>query len=244
MPWILLTFTSSRKQSKEAAVSLQIARGQRSVTAQEFVLKTLRDALMDGTLAAGTRLVQSELAAQLNVSITPVREALRDLAAEGLITITPNRGTLVRALDVDEVREIYQLRCTLEPLMVRRIMNRVTDRVLSRAQELHDAMDQTGDLVAWAELNREFHSLFSQERDESKLAEILDQLRISSANYVRLSLQAHPERIAQSNEEHAQLIGLYRERNIDGAIDLTVRHLQSTIVAIEDSYSQKPSAQG
>lgn len=223
-------------------MSLSIAKGHRSMTAQEFVLKTLRDALMDGTLAAGTRLVQSELAAQLEVSITPVREALRDLAAEGLVTITPNRGTLVKALDVDEVREIYELRCTLEPLMVRRIMNKVSGRDLDRAQELHDEMDKTEDLAVWAELNREFHSLFSQERDESKLAAILDQLRVSSANYVRLSLQAHPERIAASNEEHAQLIELYRARDLDGATDLTVRHLQSTIAALEDSYQQKPSA--
>lgn len=223
-------------------MSLQIAEGHRSMTAQEFVLKTLRDALMDGTLAAGTRLVQSDLAAQLKVSITPVREALRDLAAEGLVVITPNRGTLVKALDVDEVREIYELRCTLEPLMVRRVMNQVTERVLVRARELHDEMDKTEDLSIWAELNREFHSLFSQNRDESKLAGILDQLRVSSANYVRLSLEAHPERIAASNHEHAQLIDLYRSKDLEGAIDLTVRHLESTIAALEDSYKQKPTA--
>ncbi|MGP0225130.1 GntR family transcriptional regulator [Paenarthrobacter sp. NCHU4564] len=223
-------------------MSLQIAKGHRSMTAQEFVLKTLRDALMDGTLAAGTRLVQSELAAQLEVSITPVREALRDLAAEGLVVITPNRGTLVKALDVDEVREIYELRCTLEPLMVRRIMDQVTVRDLARAQELHDEMDKTKDLGVWAELNREFHSLFSQQRDESRLAGILDQLRVSSANYVRLSLEAHPERIAASNDEHAELIQFYRDKNLVSAIDLTVRHLQSTITALEDSYSQKPTA--
>lgn len=218
-------------------MSLQrLAKTHRNLTTQEYVLTTLRNALLDGSLPVGSRLVQSDLAEQLDVSITPVREALRDLAAEGLVVLTPNRGTLVRALDLSEVREIYELRMTLEPLMVRRIIVRISDRDLSRARDLHDRMDETEDLAGWAELNREFHSIFSEQADASRLAAILDQLRANSAHFVRLSLQAHPERIALSNQEHAQLIELYRARDVDAAVALTVSHLQATIDAIEDSY--------
>lgn len=217
----------------------QLAEQNRSLTAQEYVLKTLRNALFDGTLPAGSRLVQADLAQQLNVSITPVREALRDLASEGLVVLVPNRGTVVRTLDIGEVREIYELRMTLEPLMVRRVMEQISADDLARARTLYGQMDATSDLAEWVELNRQFHSIFSQERDASKLAAILDQLRANSASVVRVSLHGHPERIASSNAEHGRLVDLYEVGDTDAAIALTVEHLQATIDAVEDSFTNQ-----
>ena len=66
-------------------------------------------------MTGGTRIIQSEIASQLEVSVTPVREALRDLAAEELVIFDPHRGALVRSLDLEEVKEIYQLRMVLSP---------------------------------------------------------------------------------------------------------------------------------
>lgn len=209
----------------------------RSRTAHEYVLSTLRSAILGGSLAGGTRLVQTELAAQLEVSTTPVREALRDLATEGLVFFDPHRGAVVRTLDIEEVREIYELRITLEPLMVRRLIAQITDDELDRAFELARRMQSETNLSAWVDLNREFHAILSGADDGSRLAGILSSLRDSASAYVSLSLEARPQQVPDANEEHAELIRLYRTRDADAVAELTVRHLHSTLDAIEKSHA-------
>jgi DNA-binding GntR family transcriptional regulator len=210
----------------------------RSRTAHEYVLTTLRSAILGGTLAGGTRLVQTELASQLEVSTTPVREALRDLATEGLIFFDPHRGAVVRPLDINEVREIYELRITLEPLMVRRAVERLTDEQLDHAEELARRMGTESNLSAWVDLNREFHAIFSEIGDGNRLAGILASLRDSASAYVSLSLEARPQQVPEANSEHADLIRLYRARDVDGAVELTLRHLRSTLDAIEAAHER------
>jgi DNA-binding GntR family transcriptional regulator len=210
----------------------------RSRTAHEYVLTTLRSAILGGTLAGGTRLVQTELAAQLEVSTTPVREALRDLATEGLVFFDPHRGAVVRSLDIDEVREIYELRITLEPLMVRRVVDRLTDEQLAEAEELARRMREETNLSVWVDLNRDFHAIFSETSDGSRLAGILASLRDSASAYVSLSLEARPEQVPEANEEHSELVRLYRDRDANGVVELTLRHLRSTLSAIEQAHEK------
>jgi DNA-binding GntR family transcriptional regulator len=210
----------------------------RSRTAHEYAIRTLRSAILGGTLAGGTRLVQTELASQLNLSTTPVREALRDLAMEGLVVFDPHRGAVVRLLDIEEVREIYQLRTTLEPLMVRRVAERLTDAELDHAEELANRMNSEANLSAWVDLNREFHAIFAETDDASKLAGILANLRDSASAYVSLSLEARPQQVPEANTEHAELVRLYRERDTDAIVQLTLRHLQSTLAAIEAAHER------
>ncbi|MET0999043.1 MAG: GntR family transcriptional regulator, partial [Marmoricola sp.] len=205
-------------------------------TAHEFVRRTLRAAVMDGTLPGGARLVQADLAQQLGVSTTPVREALRDLATEGLVVLDPHRGALVRALDIDEVRELYDLRMTLEPMMVRRVMRALTPERLERAAGLQRRMEEPCDSATWAELNREFHALFSEPDDSTRLARILAGLRDSAAPYVALSLVSRPEQVPEANAEHAELLDLYRAGDVDRAVELTLTHLRSTLRAIEEAH--------
>lgn len=216
----------------------QLAGQSRNLTAHSYVLTTLRDAILKGALPAGSRLIQADLAAQLDVSITPVREALRDLAGEGLVVLDAHKGSRVRSLDLDEVREIYQLRIVLEPLMVRRVINTITTEQLDRAEALHTKIDTTEDLALWSELNRQFHSIFAENDRDSRLAQILTGLRDSASTYVSLSLGVDPERIIVSNAEHEQLIALYRARDLQGAVKLTVQHLRSTLATIEDAHQK------
>jgi DNA-binding GntR family transcriptional regulator len=205
----------------------------RSRTAHEYVLTQLRAAILSGTLAGGTRLVQTELASELNVSTTPVREALRDLAVEGLVVLDPHRGAVVRLLDIDEVREIYQLRTTLEPLMVLRVAERLTDVQLEQAGALAERMHAETNLSLWVDLNREFHAVFSGVDEGSKLAGILANLRDNASPYVSLSLEAWPEQVAHANAEHTEMVQLYRAGDTEAIVRLTLQHLASTLSAIE-----------
>lgn len=210
-----------------------LMKGQRFRTAHEYVLKTLRRAILTGSLPAGSRLVQQDLAAELDVSTTPVREALRDLAAEGLVMMDPHRGALVKALDVSEVREIYELRIALEPIMVRRVIHKITEQHLAKATELHKQMETTTDVAAWTDLNRRFHAVFSEPDRDSRLARILDGLSDSASVFVSLVLDAQLRSMAGANAEHKQLIEVYRARDEQAAVELTVQHHSETLSKLE-----------
>lgn len=210
----------------------------RARTAHEYVRATLRAAVLDGTLAGGARLVQSELAERLGVSTTPVREALRDLATEGLVVFDPHRGALVRSLDIAEVRELYELRMTLEPLMVRRVIAAITPEQLARAEKLQQRMEESCEISTWVELNRDFHAIFSEIDDSSRLATILSRLRDSAAPYVALSLGSRPRQVQEANAEHAVLLDLYRKGAVEDAVALTVTHLRATLAAIGEAHER------
>jgi DNA-binding GntR family transcriptional regulator len=211
---------------------------ERSRTAHEYARTTLRSAILDGTLTGGTRLVQTKLAAELDLSTTPLREALRDLAMEGLVVFDPHRGAVVRALDINEVREIYELRITLEPIMVRRIVGRITDAEIDQAEELAARMQTETNLSAWVDLNRAFHAMFSELDHTSKLGGILATLRDSASAYVSLSLEARPQQVPQANDEHAELVQLYRKRDSEALTRLTLEHLSATLEAIEAAHDR------
>jgi DNA-binding GntR family transcriptional regulator len=216
----------------------QLHARKRAPTAHDYVLSTLREAILSSRLPGGTRLVQSELASELDVSITPVREALRDLANEGLVTSDAHRGSRVRILDLAEVRELYELRIMLEPLMVRRSVVSVTTEQLDQADTIRQEMEATNEISVWSELNREFHAALNESDDRSRLTSILNGLRDGASAYVGLSLGASPERIAESNAEHAALVNLYREADTEAAIALTVQHLHTTLSTIEQAHER------
>lgn len=212
----------------------------RSRTAHEYVRMELRRVILDGELPGGTRLLQSEIAAQLGVSTTPVREALRDLVTEGLVFFDAHRGAVVRTLDLAEVREIYELRMTLEPLLVQRVYERVDEDALGRAHELWARMEDEDDVGLWVQSNHAFHAVFAEPDAGSRLSQILTALRDSASAYVALSLKARPEQMRLANAEHGRMITLYRERDVDGLKALTVDHLRSTLTAIESRPTTSP----
>jgi len=217
---------------------LQGRRERPNPTAHSYVLERLRRAILDGDLPGGTRLRQVELASEFAVSITPVREALRDLAGEGLVVFDPHRGSTVRRLDLDEVREIYEMRIALEPIMVRRMVGNVDADRLNEADRLIRKLDRIKDRAIWSELNLQFHACFNDTDKSSRLATTLNGLRDSASSYVSLSLQASPDRRAESNLEHAQILESYRNGDTERAIEISVQHMRSTLLTIEDAHDQ------
>lgn len=206
----------------------------RSRTAHEFVHTTLRHAILRGDLPGGTHLVQADLAAQLDVSTTPVREALRDLANEGIIRLDPHRGAIVRELRIDEVREIYEMRKVLEPMAIRLTVERVTDTQLERAAGLHQELKSEPDPGRWVELNRAFHRVFADAAGSPRLQSIIAGLRDSAAIYVGLSLKVRPSRMKTGNRDHRALLDAVRRRDAEAAAETELAHLESTMRAIEE----------
>lgn len=198
-------------------MELQVASGEWR-TAHELVRETLRQAILRGNLTGGSRLIQADLAAQLRVSTTPVREALRDLATEGLITLDRHRGGVVRGLNWGDMAEIRQIRQQLEPLAVTLAVAGITDTQLKEADELCVRMAGVDDLASWVDLNRRFHFLFHEATGAARLTAILKGLEDAAAVYVAQAQRSHPEIRRRANAAHRALIEACQRRDADAAI--------------------------
>lgn len=201
-------------------------------TSHEYVVQELRSRIFRGDLRPGDRLLQTGISRDLGVSNTPVREALRSLAAEGLIELDPHRGGVVRRLDEQAAREIYLLRSTLEPLAVDLAMQRVQSIDFTKAEELIAAMDAERDPATWVDLNRSFHALFADAAGSPRLSEILGHLRDSAAGYVGRALTRDPGLMRRGNEDHRQLLAAFTKGDAEAAKQVELRHLEATLTAL------------
>lgn len=202
-------------------------------TAHEVVRDSLRRAILQGALPGGTRLVQADIAAQLDVSTTPVREALRDLATEGLIRLDAHRGAIVYEPDLDEVRDLYDIRKVLEAEAMKRAVRHITPEELAEAEHLQARMDEEPDPVVWVDLNRRFHGILADAGRSARLSALLKNLRDAAAVYVALSLKSNDQQRAAGNEDHHRLLDAIRRRDPRAAAKIVVQHLDSTMHAVE-----------
>jgi DNA-binding GntR family transcriptional regulator len=173
--------------------------------------------------------VQSELAASLAVSVTPVREALRDLVGEGLVEFDPYRGATVHEPTLEELEEIYELRSLLTARTVAEGVQHITDDELAAAESLHREMKAQNDPATWLDLNRQFHHVLDAASRRPLYQEVLGRLADLSALYVGVSISGSKSRRKQANSDHAELIAAYRERDADRAVELALRHLGDTV---------------
>ena len=173
------------------------------VTAQASITEQLRRAITGGELAAGTRLVQSELAKMLQVSITPVREALRELIAEGIVDFDAFRSAVVHTPTQAELDEVHEIRARLIPMSIERGIAHITPVELERAKQLATIMESTDDRTAWTALNREFHQVLDGAAGAPRLAAILDRMLALSMLYVNLAVPPLP---FEHNADHRKLL--------------------------------------
>jgi DNA-binding GntR family transcriptional regulator len=144
------------------------------------IYEGIRHAIFSLELEPGSPLVERDLAARFGVSKTPVRDALRRLAGEGIVNQSPYRGTTVRVIDPDEADEIYALREVLEAMAVRLATPNLALADIEAARQCLDqsraAMEQ-GDRPLVARINRDFHAIFSQRSGNRALDETLSNLQ-------------------------------------------------------------------
>jgi DNA-binding GntR family transcriptional regulator len=181
----------------------------RPQTRAEWVESEIRRAILEGRLAAGERLNMTALSETLNVSPTPLREALQRLAGNGLITLSPQRGAYVSELTSTDLGDIYKLRLLLEPKAAEIAAERVTEESRERIRQAHTRLAQTygasvSDIVAREAAHREFHVAVVANCASPRLLEIVTELLDHSARYrvvARNLLGGRPEVV----EEHAAI---------------------------------------
>ena len=179
-------------------------------TAHEYVRDSIRLGILRGSVAPGTRLVQADIARELGVSTTPVREALRDLATEGLIDLDPHRGALVSRFDAEELLEIHGLAKLLEPEAMRLAAEAGDHECLDRASWLVEEMERETDIGRWVELNRHFHESLIGAVTNRRLLHVLKGLRDAQAPYIGLALRQQDYDLAAANDHHRSIVAAIR----------------------------------
>ena len=201
-------------------------------TAHEFVREVLRRAILSGELTGSTRLVQAELAATLEVSTTPVREALRDLASEGLIRFDPHRGAVVEELSRDEVNEVYAIRKVLEPLALGQALSNLTENDLDLLRRLHKKMLDEPQAADWVDFNRNFHMMI-YESAGPRLSNIIRGLLDASVMYIGASLKEVPNLREEANHDHSEILEALARRDLEAATAAVLDHLNLSMRAME-----------
>lgn len=216
--------------STDQKFSLPVSSSRR-VTAVELVRDTIRTAILRGDLPGGTRLVQTDIAKQLGVSTTPVREAMRDLASVGLITLDSHRIGTVRSPAWEEMVEIVDIRRALEEVAIARAMSHVTESDLGEAAALADELAEEEDLGSWAQKNSDFHSIFHRATRTKRLGNLLLNLEEAGGVFVAQAQRLDPEIRSRAVADHYALLKAYEAKDVDGALELQLEHINLPLEA-------------
>jgi DNA-binding GntR family transcriptional regulator len=193
----------------------------------EYVYRSLRDRIISGDLAPDTRLIELAIASEFRVSRTPVREALKRLAAENLVLADPARGIIVHAPDASEIEDVFIVREALDGLAARLAAHRITPSEIGRLEVIVDSM------AAAIEGNRReqvvianvrFHDVIYDVAGNAMLERIARDLREFVRRFTTLPF-ASPERVADVLEEHRAILAAMKAHDPEAAEQASHRHL-------------------
>lgn len=199
--------------------------------APEQVTQRLREAIASGVLKPGDRLNQADLADRLGVSRMPIREALRRLEAEGLVTLQPYKGAIVSLVSAEELREIYEMRVALETLALRHSLHAMSRDDFDAMDALLRKMDDVTDPGVWRSDNAAFHDFLYGRASRPLLLDTIDNLRTKSDRFLALFV-AQRDRTVHAQQEHWAILHACRQGDVDAACRLLGRHLQTTVTSL------------
>ncbi len=189
--------------------------------------EALRERILRGVYTDDSPLRQDALATELGVSRIPVREALRQLEAEGLVVFNPHRGAVVSSLSVDEIDELFELRAHIESDLVRRSVAKTTAEDISRAKKIlkaYEAAFRSEEVGEWGKLNWEFHSALYAPANRPFTMAIIQRLHQQSDRYQRLQLiLTHGE--SRAIDEHRGILAAVIAHDVKLASSLIRQHI-------------------
>jgi len=193
----------------------------------DVVREALRRAISVGEFAPGVQLRQDELAERFGTSRIPVREALRQLEAEGFVTFLPNRGAVVSDLSIDEVIELLEIRMALECHALRLAIPAMGEMDLEAATKILRAYDAEPDPAQWGTFNWKFHATLYAACNRPRLLAMIE------ANYGHVSrftraLVSQATGKERPQREHYRLLELCRDGEIKKAVRLLREHIEET----------------
>ena len=192
---------------------------EKHLTLREKILEHIRDAIISGSLKAGSRVSEPELADRYGISRTPIREAFRQLESEGYLTVIPRRGAVVSEFSQKDVEEFYAIKSILEGYAARQACQKLTDKELDKLQANNDRLSELAELndfKTFFKVHNDFHEMFIKAADNEKLRELITSVvtRFQRLRFTSLSL---PGRMRIVVQEHGKIIEAFRRRDAETA---------------------------
>ena len=214
---------------------------------RELVCESLREAIRTGLLRPGERLMEIQLAEELGVSRTPVREAIRKLDQEGFVVMMPRRGAYVANMSIRDVNEIFEIRTALESLSNGLAAERITGEEL---EELQSLLVQIGKYIEEDNMDKivdtdiEFHELLYRVSRNSRLEGIISNLREQLTRFRTLSM-SHPGRLEATLEEHRAIVDAIAKGDVGAAQRAAEYHMEKSEQTLMDAMeAMKKQADG
>lgn len=198
---------------------------ERPQTVAEQVANVLREAIASGSLKAGTALRQDDLAERFGFSRMPIRDALRQLEAEGIVSIHPTKGAHVARMDSAEITEIYAVRELLECEALQLAVPVLSGDKLDEAGQALDQIDAERNVGRWGALNRTFHLALYDACGNRRLLGLIEAHHNAADRYVRILLSNLDYR-NRSQAEHRDLLAACRQRDGNKAVSILSQHLR------------------
>src|SRR5690348_5356490 len=196
-------------------------------TIASMTITALRERILRGEHPEGEPLRQDAIAEELGVSRIPVREALRQLEAEGLVTFSPHRGAVVSTMSLQEILELFELRAEIESDLVRRAIPHMTAEDRNRAREILSAYElalRAGEVSKWGELNWQFHSTLYAPAGRAFTMGMVSKLHQQSDRYLGMQLAlTHGE--SRARDEHRAIANAARKGDVKLAAKLMREHI-------------------
>lgn len=195
---------------------------------REIAYERLKDALQHGELEPGQVLSETKLSRALGISRTPVREALQQLAQEGLVQVIPGRAVTVAAPSVRSVMNVVHMRLLLEPELVRLATEAIGKPEILALKEAVDLMKtacEANNQIAWSRADTHFHEILGEACPNRLLSDVVIQMRNRAHHLANIDSQTNPARLAACTEEHREIAGFVAAHDAETAAEATRRHI-------------------
>lgn len=194
----------------------------------------LKKEILKGKYPPGTRIRQEDIADEFKASRSPVREALRILEADGLVTLVANTGAWISELSLSDCEELYQIRERIEPLMLRMSLPNLTDEHISMLMTIQKQLEEVKSIEDFLELDRQFHLLTYEGTSTMLLGPMVERLWNTTQHYRRAySKMLALEGFKPAHLEHALLLNAIQRRDVDDAERVLFGHIRRTRMELE-----------
>ena len=232
--------TRTRMQTKERRIKRQ--------SVPESLRDSLQERILNGEFRDGDSLIQDAIAAEYDVSRMPVREALRQLEACGLVSMQTHKGAVVTTIPTEQIKELFELRAMLECDVLRRAIERCTDQDLADARVILGELEESyrqGDMASWGSLNWAFHKRLYMAADRVQTLAILQGINVQTERYIRLHLLL-TDGLGLAEQEHRELLRLCALRETEQAVAFLHEHISGTgralLVALRNHRAGTPGS--
>ena len=198
---------------------------------REIAYEVLKKAIITGEIPAGERIVETDYADRLHISRTPQREALRKLERDGLVEYVMRRGVVVRAFTIDDVREIYTIRNSLEMLTLPAIIEKATKEDIDSLRERLSEMDRLqakDDIEGLSPLARAFHWELTSICGQKRILRVIEGQDEYIRRFSAMSIRQENRR-SQAHEEHHRLVDYVEAKDLERFTELTRKHIERSM---------------